>query len=53
MKLNFKVTQDFYDTVEKRERKAGDKFTADHLDKRVWELVRAKVAEQVEDKNGI
>lgn len=48
MKLNFKITQDFYDSVEKRDRKKGDKFTADHLDKRVWELVKAGVAEQVE-----
>ncbi len=49
MKLNFRVTKDFHDTVEKRDRKAGDKFTADHLDKRVWELVRAGVVEQIEE----
>jgi len=49
MKLNFKVKADFFDIVEKRERKAGDKFTADHLDKRVWELVNKNLVEQVEN----
>ena len=49
MKLNFKVKVDFFDTVENKNRKAGEKFTADHLDKRVWELVNKNLVEQVED----